>query len=308
MILRLLLQSFGTNLAKVGPASAVLRSVRVLLRGLMPTPELRNVLASPTARQHQKFSSLNDLFFAISDRHYLCQTLTMQERLKSADYHYRFVDAQFDSAVKNVLGTTGFPLWTANVNDHNFAIHLMYGNDNMYEGGLSVVFFVDNQRVGVMSFSIIDGAMFNLTLGPTLILCRNQTTSDRWYQKPLQNAFKQIALPYLMIAAVSGIGRYLGQNHLLAVNEDAHPAWKVTSADFMRRSYSEFWEKYGAVPLREGLVKIDLPLESTPLDQVSSNHRQRAKDRRELMTQVSEITAETLRNQQTQVGKAQRAH
>jgi uncharacterized protein VirK/YbjX len=297
MILRQLLQSFGTNLAKVGPASAVVRSVRVLQRGLKPSPELRNVLASPTARQHQKFSSLNDVFFAISDRHYLCQTLTMPERLQSADYHYRFVDTQFDPAVIGVLGATGFPLWTANVNDHDFTIRLMYGNDNMYEGGLSAVFFVDNQRVGVMSFSIIEGAMFNLAPGPTVILCRNQTTSDRWYQKPLQDAFKQIALPYLMISAVAGIGRCLGQNHFLAVHEEAHPALKDTSASVMRRSYSEFWEKYGAVPLRDGLVKIALPLESTPLDQVSSNHRRRAKARRELMAQVSDVTAETLRNQ-----------
>ena len=294
MILRLLLQSFRTNLSKVGPTSTMARSLRVLRHGLKATPQLRNVLESPSAQQHQKFADFNDNFFVISDRHYLCQTLTMQERLKSAEYHYGFVDKNFDPAIKSVLGTSGYPLWASTVNDHHFAINLMYGNDNMYEGGLSVVFFVDQQRVGVMSFSIIDGAMLGASAGPSVILCRNQTTSDRWYQKPLQDAFKQIALPYMMIASVAGVARALGKSDFFAVHERAHPAVKEGTSEGMQRSYSEFWGKYGAVVQREGLMKIALPLESTPLDQVSSNHRRRAKARREVMTQVSDTSAETL--------------
>jgi Protein of unknown function (DUF535) len=158
----------------------------------------------------------------------------------------------------------------------------------MYEGALSTAFFIDDKHVGVMSFSIMDGEVLGLSPGPQLLLCRNQTTADRWYQKPLQDAFKHIALPYMMFAAVAGVANTLDLKSIYAITEDGHPHGEDKYVDLMKGSYSGFWEKYNATPVRKGIVEMTLPLESTPLDQVAANHRRRAKGRREVMALIAQ--------------------
>jgi hypothetical protein len=94
----------------------------------------------------------------------------------------------------------------------------------------------------------------------------------------------------MMIAAISGIAESLNIKSIYAVTEYGHPHGDEKYVDLMKGSYSAFWEKYNAKPFRKGIVEMALPLESTPLDQVSANHRRRAKGRREIMAQVADAT------------------
>ena len=281
-----LIRSSWTELGTFGLVATCVRFARIVRRGI-PHAESRHLLGSPSAQAQQKCTGTDDPFFAVSHHYYLCQTLSPKLRLKAAWDHYNFVDLHIDAALLNQIAAPGLALWSASTQDHQLEIRLMLGNDNMYEGGLSAVFLVDDQRVGVMSFSIVDGADFGVRPGPILLLCRNQTTSDRWYQKALQDNFKQIALSYMMLAAVAGVGQALGKEEILAICEDVHPAFEDTSVNQMKASYSEFWAKYGATPLHSGIVRIGLPLATTPLDQVQSNHRRRAKTRRAVMNDIA---------------------
>lgn len=294
MVIRNLLQTYRRDLLTHRPDIATWRLARVLAR--FPLPDgTKDLLNSAAASAHQKLVGKNDPFFALSNRHYLCQGLTKAKRVAIAQYTYSMIDQHLEPASKGALLTHGYVLWQAELTTHTFKIGLELGSDNLYEGGLSAVFYVNNERVGVMSFAIADGAIIGASPGPIVIIGRNQTTSDRWYQKPLQDAFKQIALPYMMLASVAGIAHSLGCKKLYAINETAHPhALDAASADIMKASYSAFWEKYKAVPQCDGIVAMNLPLESTPLDQVSSNHRRRAKGRREVMETVFSATSNSI--------------
>jgi uncharacterized protein VirK/YbjX len=294
MVFRNLIQTYRSDLATHRPDVATWRLARVLARFPLPTG-MKDLLDSPSAIAHQKLVGKNDPFFTLSNRHYLCRGLTKSERVEIARYSYGLIDEVLTPASKASVLSAGFQLWQAQPTEHKFEIRLMLGSDNLYEGGLSAVFFVNDQRVGVMSFALADGRTVGAGPGPVVIIGRNQTTSDRWYQKPLQDAFKQIALPYMMLASVAGIARAFGSSKLYAINEAAHPhALDAASTEVMKASYSGFWHKYKAEPVRDGIVAMNIPLESTPLDQVSSNHRRRAKARREVMENVYNDTAKSV--------------
>jgi uncharacterized protein VirK/YbjX len=294
MVIRNLIQTYRSDLATHRPDVATWRLARVLARFPLPNG-MKELLDSPSAIAHQKQVGKNDPFFTLSNRHYLCRGLTKSERVDIARYTYRLIDDVLVPASDATVLSTGISLWHSQPTDHKFEIKLQLGSDNLYEGGLSAVFFVNDQRVGVMSFALADGRTVGTEPGPVVIIGRNQTTSDRWYQKPLQDAFKQIALPYMMLASVAGIARAFGNTKLYAINETAHPhAMDSASIDVMKASYSGFWHKYKAEPQRDGIVAINIPLESTPLDQVSSNHRRRAKGRREVMDNVFNESAKSM--------------
>jgi uncharacterized protein VirK/YbjX len=300
MVIRNLLQTYRHDLSTHRPDIATWRLARVLARFPLP-PGTKDLLYSPAAIAHQKLVDKNDPFFALSNRHYLCKGLTKAKRVAIAQYTYNTIDRKLNPTSKGAILAGGYTMWSTNSTDHSFSIKLELGSDNLYEGGLSAVFYVNDRRVGVMSFAVADGAMIGAEAGPIVIIGRNQTTSDRWYQKPLQDAFKQIALPYMMLASVAGIAQAFGSTKLYAINETAHPhALDVASAEIMKASYSGFWEKYKAVSQYDGIVVMNLPLESTPLDQVSSNHRRRAKARREVMetifTETTKSVASLLEN------------
>ncbi len=284
-----LIKSFVTDIVSVGPASATMRVARSL-RIARRKSDLKFLQSSPSIRAHRAFVAPHDTYFPVSHRGYLCNYFDENERLLAARQSYTFVDEHFTSTAMAELAKNGRPLWKIESGGLTFEVRLMFGNHNMYEGALSAAFFIDGKHVGVMSFSIVDGSLLGLPSGPQMLLCRNQTTSDRWYQKPLQDAFKHIALPYMMIAAIAGIAESLNISSIYAITEYGHPHGDEKYVDLMKGSYSGFWEKYNAKPFRKGIVEMALPLESTPLDQVSANHRRRAKGRREIMAQVSEAT------------------
>jgi uncharacterized protein VirK/YbjX len=284
-----LFKSFIADIFSVGVASATMRLARSLR--IARRKEYLNFLqSSPAINAHRASVAPHDAFFPVSHRSYLCNYFDENERLLAAHQSYVFADSHFSPTTIAELAKGGRNLWSVECDGLKFEIRLMFGNHNMYEGALSAAFFIEGKHVGVMSFSVVDGTLLGLQSGPQLLLCRNQTTSDRWYQKPLQDAFKHIALPYMLIAAVSGIAESLNIKSIYAITEYGHPHGDEKYVDLMKGSYSGFWEKYNAKPFRKGIVEMALPLESTPLDQVSANHRRRAKGRREVMAQVSVAT------------------
>ena len=104
----------------------------------------------------------------------------------------------------------GLELWRHAANGHVFDIRLMVGNDNLHEGFLSAVAFIDGQRVCVMSFSYVDAALFGWPAGPTLFVTRKQSGRHPEHLRLFARAFKHTSPPYFCFAAMGGIARALG--------------------------------------------------------------------------------------------------
>ena len=116
-----------------------------------------------------------------------------------------------------------------------FDIRLMVGTDNLYEGFLSAVAFIDGQRVCVMSFSYVDGALFGAPAGATLFVTRKQSGRHPEHLRAFARCFKHTSPPYFCLAALAGIARAIGAAEIAAIRARAHPHFSRGHAEVLQK-------------------------------------------------------------------------
>jgi len=262
-----------------------LRTARLLARPeklarLLELDLIRNALVP--ARGTDAFSFLTRASF-------LARPLGLEQRVDCALYHYAYEQATFTLPyVDAVYRGEGLELWRASAEDHAFALRLLVANDNLFEGCLSVVAFVDGQRVCVLSFAYVDAAIFGAPPGPRVFVTRKQSGRHQVELQAFARAFHHSSPPYFCLAALAGIGLAIGTNELAAIRHEAHPSWQPEDAEVMRTSYDEFWAVFQATELDAKAFRIPVPLEPGDLAEVSAKHRRRAKLRRQHWSEVTE--------------------
>jgi len=227
---------------------------------------------------------------------YLARALDMEQRLDCALHHYAYEQATFSPAyVDAVYRGEGLELWRGASDDHEFVIRLVTANDNLFEGSLSIVAFVDAQRVCVLSFSYVDAALFGAASEPIAFITRKQSGRHSEEQHAFSRAFDHSSPPYFCLAALAGVALAIGMRAIAGIRHDAHPSWHPRDAEGMRKSYEGFWALFHAADLDEKAVRIPLPLEPRDLADVAKSHRRRAKARRRHWAAVTASAAAALR-------------
>lgn len=232
----------------------------------------------------------------LTSPHFLARTLSLEQRVDCAFHHYAYEQATFSATyVDAVYRGEGLELWRSASEDHNFSIRLMIANDNLFEGCLSVVAFVDGQRVCLLSFSYVDAAIFGRTAGTMIFVTRKQSGRHPEQQQAFSRAFNHSSPPYFCVAALAGVALATGTSELAAIRHEAHPTYLHGHAEALRTSYDEFWEIFGATELDEKAYRIPVPLHLGELTEVASKHRRRAKLRRQHWSEVTESARATIR-------------
>ena len=237
-----------------------------------------------------------EAFSFLTRARFLARSLGLEQRVDCAHHHYAYEQATFSSAyVDAVYRGEGLELWSAASEDHVFAIRLLLANDNLFEGLLSVVAFVDRQRVCVLSFSYVDAAIFGAPPGVTVFVTRKQSGRHPEELQAFARAFHHSSPPYFCLAALAGIALAIETRAIAAIRHDAHPSWEPAETDAMRTSYDGFWAVFQATELDEKAYRIPVPLEPGDLAEVSTKHRRRAKLRRQHWSEVTESACAALR-------------
>lgn len=237
-----------------------------------------------------------EAFSFLTSARFLARQLSLEQRVDCALHHFAYEQTTFSRAyVDAVHRGEGLELWRVSSEDHVFAIRLMAANDNLFEGCLSVVAFVDGQRVCVFSFSYVDSAIFAEPSGPTVFVTRKQSGRHPAEQQAFARAFHHSSPPYFCLAALAGIALANGTRALAAIRHDAHPTFLPGDAEALRTTYDEFWAVFHATELDEKAYRIPVPLEPGDLAEVSTKHRRRAKLRRQHWSEVTESACATLR-------------
>src|SRR5262245_29969637 len=225
----------------------------------------------------------------LAGRHLLARNLDLRQRLRCALHHYRYEQVTFaPSYVDSVYRAEGLELWRHQEDEHVFDIRLMVGNDNLYEGFLSAVAFIDGQRVCVMSFSYVDGALFGAPAGTTLFVTRKQSGRHPEHLRAFARCFKHTSPPYFCLAALAGIARAIGAREIAAIRARAHPHFSRGDAEVLQKTYDEFWKNFGASEVDANAYRVAVPLQTGDPMQVTAAHRRRARRRREDRLAVEE--------------------
>ena len=294
MLFGQLLTQFRADWTRAGAMAACrgsLRASRVLLHAasveeLLGLQNVRRLLASERAPEVLAF---------MSSAHYLCRELAPRQRIECAVDHYRYEQETFSPAyVEAVYEGGGLELWQARSEHGEFSIRLMPANDNLYEGCLSVVLFVENLRVCVLSFSWIDAAILGQPSAPILFVTRKQSGRHPEHQQLFAQSFNHSSPPYFCFAAIAGIALATGATQIAAIKHRSHPTFAEEDADALERSYDAFWQVFGARELDAKAYRIPVPPELTDLADVGSTHRRRARARRRHWAEVTESAGANL--------------
>lgn len=275
---------------------AIIRLLRA--SRLLYLPQLRRQLLKNKAYQkHINKINKDDAIFILSHRHYLARGLTTRQRVKAALFHYEHEVNSFDEEYFNaVYNANGLTLWCRNVNDTIYDIRLMPGNDVLYEGGCSLVFYINNERICVVSYSVVLKEIFlpayakiineNTQIQSTLFVTRKQLTSDHSYQKFFNKAFDRATPTHLCLGAFTGIALAQGYDSFVGISPDSHPSLIVKYQRNFDVAYTQFWDSLNGQPISPYGYLIELPMQLKSLDELDTKARKRAVARRQHIDDV----------------------
>jgi uncharacterized protein VirK/YbjX len=300
MLFQRLMASFSSDLRSSAVAPALVRFCRSL-RTLRHPRLSRRTLAIVEARRAELQLDDGDTFFHLQQRHYLAQRLSTRQRIESVWHHYDHEARHYlPSFRRQVYGESGLLLWQERVDEVDFSIRLLPGNDNRMEGELSVVLYVDGARLSVMSFSYVDARIFGLPSAPIIFITRNQSGREELQQGQFRAAFKHTTPPYFCLAAVIGIAASNGMGHVAAVHHDSHIACDHDNRASLENTYSGFWRAFHATPLDRKSWLLPVPMATVPLSEIKAKHRKRALVRREAWRQVAASASTATREHQAE--------
>lgn len=281
--------------------AACLRVVRTA--SLLTIPRGDTTLSNNEALLgHVAAVDTTDPFFYVSHRHYLAQGLSRRQRVELAQTHYEHETNAFDEEYRHqVYKTPGLTLWKERAARTDFEIRLTPGADVLYEGGLSVVLYVDGGRVAVMSYSHVDSdTIFERDTAqaeastPTMFVTRVQRASNHDYQRAFHTAFNRCTVAHFCMAALMGIAKAQRLLTIAAIRPEVHPGYNLERDTRFQVSYREFWESLDGRAESRFAYELPVPMKLTPFDALSSKARRRATLRRRHLDEIGHRTFETI--------------
>lgn len=261
-------------------------------------PQLRKQLLKNAAYQsHIERIDKNDSIFFLAHRHYLVKGLSSAQRSQAALCHYEHETSTFtESYYQSVYQQSGLVLWSLNVEGINFDIRLMPGNDVLYEGACSIVFHINNERICVISYSLVPIETFlpdhekllinQKSVKSIFFVSRKQSTGEHSYQKDFNRIFDRTTPIHLCFGGFAAIALAQGHHQFIGISPEVHPSINDEIAKFLDVAYTQFWDSLDGKKSSPFGYLMDLPMAMTPLEALDAKTRKRAIARRQHIDNV----------------------
>jgi hypothetical protein len=300
------------NLRTYGLRTTAVRSLRplALLRQADRVAELSTLR---TFRDHVLPRADDDPYF-YSNNEYLFTGASPVERLDLAHGHHRYEHDTFVDGYADVMYGPGISLWSLDADGtteagepkrEHFELRLGRARHHLGEGPLTITLYVDEQDLRLMSLSFVDPSAVDSTLPngsstTSVFIGRHQfwrtdlsqnngDTMARLVRQDDKNLgsslFASNSAMHLCLAGVAGIALACGADALYGIDE-ARSLVAGKSDDTLTPNYSGCWTIFNATRSSPQAWRMPLPLDSTPIEQVSANKRRRARARRRLLDSI----------------------
>jgi uncharacterized protein VirK/YbjX len=238
-----------------------------------------------------------DPLFYLSHEHYLARGLSVRDRIRAAATHYAHEIGVFDACyVARVYRGGGLVLWSSVRAGVAYEIRLMPGNDVLFEGGISLVLFVDGERVCVLSYTVVPADMVAQGWHSPLMIfvSRLQLTHRHAYQSAFNRAFDRCMPAHLCFGALAGAAVVLGQDQVLGIDAARSPSWSPGRKDQFSSTYDGFWKSMSGRKVCDLGYGIDIPLHLSSVAEMDAARRKRALRRRSHIDEVQLSTIDVL--------------
>ena len=249
-----------------------------------------------------------DLLFHLTHRHFLCNDLSLSERVECALQHFTCEDLRYsDTYHAAVYAGTGIQLWCATVGGVRYSIRLCSSVSLRHEGPVSVVLLADEAPLHETSFAWVEGRILggeNPT-GTELFVTRNQSVPpDSAALAQFRSDFRQNSPSYFCLAAIHGIALSHQVSRIVGIRHDLQIAFDPKFTSGFKNSYCDFWLQFGGVALGRRGSAMPVPTDVAPIASLKAKHRARARSRRMFWAQICNETVGVLSRYRTKQGAA----
>jgi len=239
-----------------------------------------------------------DLLFHLTHRHFLCNDLSLSERVECALQHFTCEDLRYgDTYHAAVYAGTGIQLWCATVGGVRYSIRLGSSVSLRHEGPVSVVLLADEVQLHETSFAWVESRVLDDD-NPTrtdLFVTRNQSTRpDSAELAQFRIDFGQNSPSYFCLAAIHGIAISHQLSRIVGIRHDLQIAFDPQFSTGFKNSYCDFWLQFGGVPLGRRGSAMPVPPDMMPIASLKAKHRARARSRRMFWAQIADETVAVL--------------
>lgn len=283
----------------------VFRSSRILL-GLK---RINSLIRNKAYQKHVEYIDNEDKLFFLSYKYFLVKGLSARDRIKAAQFHYKYETDRFDESYFNhVYHQSGLTLWACTVNSTTFDIRLQPGNDFLYEGSCSIVLHVNGERVCVISYSMVPSKIFlpntynkdssnnkpSSKSEALIFVTRKHLNRDHTYQNEFNKAFDRVMPAQMCMSALAAIGLCQGHSAFLGICYEAHPSIKPERISAFDAAYDQFWISLNGQKVLPYGYLTGLPLYMKPLEEMEPKARKRALSRRKHLKDVYDEAYQTM--------------
>lgn len=185
-------------------------------------------------------------------------------------------------------------LWSEIIDGNRYAIRMTFLSFHHEEGDLSLIFFMNDRELYGISFSIVPGKMIGSAVGQTLLIGNIQgRLGEAEAIRVGTQACRDVAPPYLLLAAVSSIADVLAIKTIAGVGNEEQivKARKDYSSCYF--DYDTFWKTLSLKKNTANFYESSVPLPEKSIKLIKSKNRGRTRIKRQFRQQVFEHVGET---------------
>jgi uncharacterized protein VirK/YbjX len=210
----------------------------------------------------------------------------------------------FDKAALEKMLFDKLALWTCSVNGYQHSLSLLMSGSFLQtfptgshvihnEGELSMHYRLDDQLIYIISFTFMNESILGGSDEIVALLTRIQGVGGGFAAvHDATKSLKDVAPPFVLLAALEGFAMALGLKMLVGVSEkDASEPQNRLGA------HHHFFNAVGAIQTcdfdralassRAGYFRLPLPIPEKPITDVKRSHRSRANGKRRLKKEIS---------------------
>jgi len=233
--------------------------------------------------------------FKYLSEYYLVKGMKTSTRASCQIFHYNFLLARLPYILLREILYNGIPVYSVIKNDVFYTIDLKLSSPFINEGEFSLLLKSDHTQIFVLSFTVIQGYVADISSDCAILISRLQGTKGCFTEiRQATKYFAEISPAAILFSALIGVSQALTLHDIGGVSGAIHPSNPNPHCPDYLAAYDAFFESVGAVRSSSGFFCIKLPISEKPLTEIRRDRRRRAQKKRETKAAIAEAVTRQL--------------
>jgi uncharacterized protein VirK/YbjX len=203
--------------------------------------------------------------------------------------HYSYIDYRLKDAFYEHAEDDNIMLWEAVIERERLSICISFEKQHHREGDLTLSFQLNSLIIYQMAFTIIPGRLAGCSDPHVLFVGRVQGVRERLREiRRATKLSRDIAPPYLLVAAAQAIALELDVRHVVGVASRVQLSKAQEEGFAFPFDYDSFWKTCSAIETMHSFYVFSATISEKGLNQMGSGHRRRTRLKRTFKRSVYE--------------------